>query len=305
MTTVTTDLDTALHAACATHGLSPAGAKLIHHSSNAVYVLPEHGAVARISTGAADLARALRTRALTSALARNGFGATEPFPDAAPVVVDDHDVSFWTYYQQTPAQPALTSRELGSLLRQLHTTAVPDHVQLPRWIPLESLHAALTDSRAACEHLRVDERQRLLDMVGDVREEIAAIDWPLGDGLLHGDAWAGNLLWRNTGIGLAPILGDWDWASIGPLEVDLIPTWHAAIRFGRAQDWIDAFIREYGYDLRTFDRGFQALRRMRDLVQVSGPLRRASTSPDHAARLRQRVEGILSGDETGSWNQYR
>ncbi|MGW5569646.1 phosphotransferase [Nocardia thailandica] len=303
MTTITTDLDTTLHTACALRDLSPARARLIHHSSNAVYVLPDHGAVARISTGAADLDRALRTRTLTSELARNGFGATEPLPDADPVVVDDHDISFWTYYPQPPG-PAPTSRELGALLCQLHTAAPPEHVQLPRWIPLESLHTALTDPRTATQHLTTADRQRLLELVDEVRDQIATIDWPLGEGLIHGDAWAGNLLWRDTAAGLVPILGDWDWTSIGPLEVDLIPTWHAAIRFGRDQGWVDAFVAEYGYDLRIFDRGFQALRRMRDLVQISGPLRRADASPEHAARLRQRVKAILSGDEHGQWSQY-
>ncbi|MFC8044181.1 phosphotransferase [Nocardia sp. NPDC057353] len=304
MTTAPTGLHETLHTACAIRGLSAAGAQLIHHSSNAVFFLPDQHAVARISTGAANLPRALRTRALTEALVRNGFGATAPLPSAPPVVVDGHDVSFWTYYPQPPGKPAPTSRELGTLLRRLHATPVPDGVQLPRWVPLESLHTALTDSCLDFEHLREDEQQRLLELVEEVRHDMTSIDWPLGAGLLHGDAWAGNLLWRAAAGECVPILGDWDWTSIGPLEVDLIPTWHAAIRYGRDAEWIASFIHEYGYDLRKFPRGYHALRRMRDLVQLGGPLRRAAASPDHAARLRQRVEGILSGDETGSWSQY-
>ncbi|WP_373864341.1 phosphotransferase family protein [Nocardia salmonicida] len=302
--TAPANLHSTLHAACTARGLSPVGAHLIHHSSNAVFVLPEHQAVARISTGAADLPRAVRTRGLTETLSQRGFGATAPLPEAEPLVVDDHDVSFWNFYAQPTAAPAPTSRELGRLLRRLHSLAVPTQIELPRWVPLESLHAALTDPRTYSEHLRACERQRLLEMVEEVRLDIASIDWPLGEGMIHGDAWAGNLLWHNTGAALNPILGDWDWASIGPLEVDLIPTWHAAIRFGRDREWVEAFVDEYGYDLTEFGRGFRALRRMRDLVQVSGPLRRAGASPEHAARLRQRVEGILSGDECGIWSQY-
>lgn len=302
--TATTSLHATLHIACAARGLSAADAKLIHHSSNAVFVLPEHNAVARISTGAADLPRALRTRTLTESLSRGGFGATAPLSGAEPLVVNDHDISFWTYYPQPGQTPPPTSRELGTLLRRLHSLAVPDQVDLPRWIPLESLQAALTDPRTESEYLHVHERRRLLEMVAEVRDEIVSIDWPLGEGMVHGDAWAGNLLWHNTRTDIYPILGDWDYASIGPLEVDLIPTWHAAVRFGRDRKWVEAFVEEYGYDLEKFGRGFRALRRMRDLVQVSGPLRRASASPDHAARLRQRVEGILSGDETGTWSHY-
>ncbi|MGH3975271.1 MAG: hypothetical protein ACRDS9_18375, partial [Pseudonocardiaceae bacterium] len=31
----------------------------------------------------------------------------------------------------------------------------------------------------------------------EVREELATVEWPLGQGLIHGDAWAGTLLWAS------------------------------------------------------------------------------------------------------------
>jgi hypothetical protein len=45
-----------------------------------------------------------------------------------------------------------------------------------------------------------------------------------------------------------------DSVSNGPREVDLIPTWHAAARYGRDETWIQAFVAEYGYDLRDWGR---------------------------------------------------
>lgn len=298
------ELHATLGKACAAAGFDSTNARLIHHSSNAVFVLPTHQAVVRISTGAADLSRAMRAHALTEHLSCHGFGTTTPFPGTAPIVVHDHDVSFWTYYPQPPNASPPTSRELGSLLRQLHSFSPPHDIHLPRWIPLESLHTALTDPNTESGHLSPAERHQLLGMVDEIRHQIADITWPLGHGLLHGDAWAGNLLWSYHGNTLQPILGDWDWASVGPLEVDLIPTWHASIRYGRDRQWVETFITEYGYDLAEFAHGFEVLRRMRDLVQISGPLRREATSPEHATRLRQRVEAILAGDTDSTWHHY-
>jgi hypothetical protein len=96
------------------------------------------------------------------------------------------------------------------------------------------------------------------------------------------------------------ILTDWDWVSHGPREVDLIPTWHAARRYGRGPAWAAAFVDRYGYDLATWP-GFPILMRMRDLVQITGPLRRARDSDRHRQALRQRVEGVRTGDTDCVW----
>ncbi|WP_181838505.1 phosphotransferase [Nocardia africana] len=302
----TTGLRAILRAACREVGFSDEAAHLIHHSSNAVFVLPHHQAVARVSTAAADLRRARSVTSLTAWLAARGFGATAPLAGARPLAVHGHDVSFWRYYPQSDALPP-TSRDLGSLLRELHSTPPPAHIDLPNWVPLQSLRTALHDPRTDTGHITDLERSTLLNMIETVAGELADMSWPLGHGLIHGDAWAGNLLWDRTNDDAArprAILGDWDWVSIGPFEVDLIPTWHAAIRYGRDQHWVTEFIATYGYDLSEFATGYETLRRMRDLVQVTGPLRRAGDSPANAARLRQRVHAILTGDTTSSWSQY-
>jgi hypothetical protein len=40
---------------------------------------------------------------------------------------------------------------------------------------------------------------------------------------------------------------------------------------------------------------------MRDLVQLSGPIRRARDSEPHRRVLRQRLGDLRSGDTTSSW----
>ena len=97
------------------------------------------------------------------------------------------------------------------------------------------------------------------------------------------------------------VLSDWDWVSAGPREVDLIPTWHAAVRYGRTPRWVSDFVDQYGYDLAQWD-GYAVLMAMRDLVQLSGPIRRARDSEPHRRALRQRLGDLRSGDTASTWN---
>jgi hypothetical protein len=119
-----------------------------------------------------------------------------------------------------------------------------------------------------------------------------------GDDGCGGDA--GNLLWDVAAGPDVAVLTDWDWVSYGPREIDLVPTWHAAARYGRGTAWTTAFVARYGYDLAGWA-GFVTLMRMRDLVQISGPLRRASDSEPHRAALRERITAIRAGDTSTTW----
>lgn len=56
----------------------------------------------------------------------------------------------------------------------------------------------------------------------------------------------------------------------------------------------------YGYDLTAWD-GFRTLLAMRDLVQLTGPLRRARDDPKFEAALWERLDGIRSGNMQATW----
>ena len=123
---------------------------------------------------------------------------------------------------------------------------------------------------------------------------------PLGTGLIHGDAWAGNLLSSPGTPPVGAVLGDWDWVSAGPREIDLIPTWHAAARYGKPASWVSDFTSQYGYDLARWE-GYPIMLAMRDLVQLTGPIRRARDSDPHRQALRQRLDSLRCGDATSVW----
>ena len=294
-----TDHWLAMRRAAAAAGLDAAGAQLIHHYSNAIYLLPAQNAIARITYGHEAAGQVVRSQAITRWLAQERhFPATEPLGDTSPVTVDTAVVSFWTYYQQLENAPPLTSAHLAIMLRLLHQSETPP-VALPTWVPLASLHATVADP-ALSAVLTADERAWIMDRITEVRDKIVGMDWPLGTGLIHGDAWAGNLMSSPSAAPVGAVLGDWDWVSTGPREVDLIPTWHAAARYGKPPSWVSDFTARYGYDLARWE-GYAVLMAMRDLVQLTGPIRRAGDSAPHLRVLRQRLDSLRCGDTTSIW----
>lgn len=280
-------------------GLDPQGARLLHHYSNAIFHLPAANAVARVTSGLRARSRIQFIWNLTRWLAEErAFAATRPLSGTSPVIITDElVVSFWDYYAQPHPPRTLTSRDLARLLRELHGLEPPP-MAVPAWEPLVSLHDTLHDTSLPTP-LTGPEQHWLSDQITAVREVLRVVEWPLGVGLIHGDAWVGNLL-HATGTPFAAVLGDWDWAAVGPREVDLVPTWHAARRYGKGTEWIHDFRAVYGYDLSEWD-GLPALMAMRDLVQLTGPMRRASSSPRHAIALRQRLDALRTGDTTSRW----
>lgn len=300
------DLGAVLRDACSRAGLDDTGARVIHHYANVVCLLPAQRIVARINRDGQDEhpQTALHlTRWLTDV---HGYPATAPLPALEPVTGNNSTVvTFWNYYPQPPSSASHgsaspDSAHLGRLIRRLHQLPAPP-VDLPAWRPLQSLQA-LTAGPVGAAALSPSDQRWLLARIDEVQRDLAALDWPLGHGLIHGDAWAGNLLWDIAAEHEPVRLGDWDTACYGPLEVDLIPSYHAAVRYGRGPRWAEAFAQAYGYDLSSWD-GFPILYAMRDLVQLAGPLRRAAHESTFAAAVQQRLDGIKTGDQ-GQWREF-
>ena len=115
--------------------------------------------------------------------------------------------------------------------------------------------------------------------------------------MIHGDAWRGNLLRDGKRV----VLADWETVSIGPREIDLIPTLQAP-RFGLQEEERDAFIAAYGRDIRTCG-GYPVLREMRELSTLSANLRDGHTDPAAKRELVIRVKSLRSGDDQ-HWTSF-
>jgi len=284
--------EAALANAAVRSGVDSSGAGLIRLFSAAAYHLPAANAVARIAqwTSPNSVTKLETSVRVTRWLAQVGFPTVEPLPVEQPVTSHGCVVTFWRYLPQDGPQP--TVADLGYLLRQLHQLDGPP-IQLPGYLPLISVRRAIDASRA----IREDDRVWLKDYSEQLLAAYGKLTFLLPAGMIHGDAWRGNLLRDGHQV----VLIDWDNVSTGPREIDLIPTLQAP-RFGLLEEQRDAFIAAYGCDIRSWD-GYAVLRDMRELSTVSALLREAHASDAASRELQVRLRSIRTGDDR-KWRSF-
>ncbi|WP_405988434.1 phosphotransferase family protein [Streptomyces sp. NBC_00986] len=254
-----------------------------------MFLLPEERIVVRVS--ATSQWHQLETAvSLTRWLVDSNFPATEPLDVPQLVAYEPYVVTFWHHYPQPPngAPPA---GNLGSLLRALHDLATPP-LALPKYQPLVSFKNTVDSST----YLTSDPRSWLTGRREELLDAYAQLDFPLGHGHIHGDAYPGNTLWD----GEAVRLGDWDEAAFGPREIDLANTFQG-VRFGRSAEELDDFAHRYGYDIRQWP-GLPVLCEIRDLHTLGSYIRRADHGDSAAGQqLSYRIETIRNHDDDARW----
>jgi aminoglycoside phosphotransferase (APT) family kinase protein len=219
-----------------------------------------------------------------------GFPSVEPLPIEQPVTGHGCVATFWRYLPQGAHKPK--AADLGRLLSRLHQLDPPP-VQLPAYQPLTSVRRVIGTSRAISEDVRVwlkDYSEQLLAAYG-------RLTFLLPAGMIHGDAWRGNLLCDGRQV----VLADWDNVSMGPREINLVPTLQAP-RFGLPEDQRDAFIAAYGRDIRSWN-GYQVIRDMRELSTLSAILREAHASDAAMREFRVRLRSIRVRDDI-QWTSF-
>lgn len=268
------------------------GASLIRVFSAAAYHLPAADAVARVAqwTSPNSVTRLDTSVRVTRWLTRIGFPTVEPLPVEQPLTSHGCVVTFWRYLPQDG--PAPTAADLGHLLRQLHGLGSPD-IQLPAYRPLTSVRRAIDTSHAISE----DERTWLKAHVEQLLAAYTTLTFLLPAGMIHGDAWRGNLLRDGQRV----VLADWDNVSIGPREIDLVPTLQAP-RFGLPEDQRDAFIAAYGPDIRSWA-GYEVLRDMRELSTLTAILREGHANDTARRELQVRLRSIRVRDDR-QWTSF-
>lgn len=284
--------ESALVDAAGTCDLDARGARLIHLFATAVYHLPAAEAVARIApvTSPESVTRLATSVHLTRWLARVSFPAVEPLPVDQPVTTHGCVATFWRYLPQNGPEPV--SADLGVQLRRLHRLAPPP-VPLPAYRPLVAVRRAIESSRA----ISADERAWLRNRCAQLLDAYDQLKFRLPAGMIHCDAWRGNIL-RN---GHQVVLADWDAASTGPREIDLIPTLQG-VRFGLPEAQCEAFLTTYGYDIRSWD-GYQILRAIRELSTINALLRDGHANIAVHHQLQIRLQSLRSGDDQ-RWTSF-
>lgn len=282
--------ETALLQLCRAAGMDGRDARLIRVCANAVFHLPRSGAVVRIAAEQ-TVARARRAVRVARWLESIGFPAVRVHPQAPEAVVAGGQVAtFWKYLPQPDAGHPAPVR-LAPLLRRLHAQAPP--FPLPAWDPVSEARSTL---HLADDVLRDDDRVFLLNWCDRLEAQLPSNVYGLPYGLVHGDAWVGNLLRRAHDV----VMCDFDQVCWGPQEWDLVPTAVNALRFGRPS--AEEFMAAYGYDV-TAAEGFALLRQVRELLMLVGALPAASSRPSIATEIARRLAD-LRGAGLGRWTPY-
>lgn len=312
--TAADDLHAGITAICHTAGLDPSRARLIKWTMNAVYALGPH--VIRMSRG--DHAKHMAHRLTRVATALNDCGA--PVIELAempqPVEAGEWVATIW---QRVPSIGEPQPVDLATPLRAIH--AIDDLPgPLPNWNILAKCRQRITSALTGAHAAQLDQWSRtelrlpaaqLTDVLraraDQIEQQLAAVQWYLPHGVIHGDAHSGNLILPSTPTrpGPAPdtVICDLDSVSTGPREWDLVPTAHGHIRFGRNRTHHEQFAAAYGFDLLAWP-GWPVLRDLRELQLVTSVLDNAHGRPEVARQLGHRLRSYLSGANDVVWTRY-
>jgi hypothetical protein len=280
----------ALAAACAAAGLDSADAEVLYDRANTVYKLGRLHVVARLRYApvpATWMDRLSVSVQVTAWLHELDFPTVQPLDVEQPVASHGYLVTFWHYLPAT-GPPWEDVESLGRLLLRLHRLERPP-VQLPPVRPLSSL----PEDAGRCEWLTDEQRSWLLSRSRELQQQYDSVTWALGCGLVHGDAYAENLIHTPERV----VLSDWDSVSYGPREQDIVPA-SMRYRFGRpAAEW-EEFCAAYGVHPTDLP-GLTVLRQMREIRSL-GPYVR-SNHPQARAEGRRRLRDLISGTQEEPW----
>ena len=296
MTNLSPELDQrlkhALKGICQEAGLLADEAELIKYTNNAVYRLPTQGVVVRFVAGDLASQRADHVARIASWLQDNDAPAVRLTPGLTqPILFENYSATIWELLEA--GNPTWTGAELAAPLLGWHRlTPMPG---LKQWDPFSSARSRL----AMADGLPADDHVWLTKQWAAIEADYRALIPDLKMGLLHGDAYIGNLLREPTG---RFVLCDFDGTSIGPLAYDLVVAAVSALRFGATQDH-DALAAAYGLDVTTLP-SWPTLRRVRELVLVTSVITDLRNRPDIAKVHAHRLSTLRSGANE-LWYRYK
>lgn len=278
----------ALDEACALAGFDPACAEPVRIAENEIWRLPG-GVIIRIAR-AGQWKAAVREVLVARWLADNAVPAVRALPIEQPVEAAGRPVTFWV---ELPPHEVGTVRDVVTLLKQLHPLPVPD-------LPLDRLDpfVRIAERIEAATSLSEDDRRWLHDRHVDLREQWEHRPQGLPDCVVHGDAWVGNIARTANG----PILMDFERASVGPPEWDLVSTAVKLTTTGAVTAAAYAeFCEVYGTDVTQWA-GYELLAGARELRMTTYAAQHAATRPEWQAEAQYRVDCLRGRAEPRPWH---
>ncbi|MFC6080555.1 phosphotransferase family protein [Sphaerisporangium aureirubrum] len=287
-------LDALLGVVCAEAGLDPSGAELIKFTNNAVFRLRAAPVVVRIAGSGAARARVDNVVRVARWLAGHDFPTVRLLTGVEqPLWLSGQAATLWEEVPDTGPRPG--GADLAVLLRRLHT--LPDQPPgLPEWRPMDEIRQRLAEP----EDLADADRDFLLTTCAEVEDAMSRLCYELPPGVIHGDAFTGNLIPSPRG----PVLCDFDSTAVGPREWDLTPVAVGRLRLDYPVDDHTPMAARYGADITRWP-GFPVFRRLRELKLVTSVLPILRSHPTVRAQWQHRMTSFRAGDLTVRWQPYR
>ncbi len=277
-------------------GLAADGARLLKFTNNAVVALPASGAVLRIAGSTEVRSRVPAVVAAARWFEQLALPAVRLLPGVPqPLDVEGHLVTAWRAVPTGSGPPG--PEDLAVALRELHAVVTPPPPPIGRWDVVGALRRRLAEAAGVAP----DDVAFLSDELAAVESALpglAALPPLLPPGVVHGDAFLGNVL-----VGPGAVLCDFDGVGVGPREWDLVPVAVGALRFDYGPDVQQRFARAYGVDVTAWP-GFAVLRRLRELQLVTSVLPVLDANPALRPQWRVRLESLRAGDDAVRWSPY-
>jgi hypothetical protein len=290
MSTASPEITAALSKACAAAGFDPAAAVPVRLGENAIFRLPG-GVIARISRPGQHFA-ARREVAVSQWLNGAGIAAVTAIAGIAqPVEAGERSITFW---EELPPHRHGTPAEVAGVLRRLHAQAIPDKPQLGTLDPFIRLDERIS----AAQTLSRDDRRWLQSHAAELKPRWSAVLPGLAFCVVHGDAWAGNVVAAADGT---MILLDLERCSAGPPEWDLASTAVKHLTCGlisRAE--YGQFCTTYGADVTAWE-GYEVVRDIRELRMTSYIAQQAAANSTYAHEAQLRVDCLRGRSGPRPW----
>lgn len=283
-----------MQAACKVAGLHADDAKLIRFGENALYHLVSEDVVVRVARMMDYWGDVVNEVNVSRWLAGHGVRAAEVYDTPQPLAVDDNPVTFWRFIPGRPGGPQ-DIETLGAVLRKLHSTPRPTTFELP---PEDILGRVA--GRIDTAPIPVSDKDFLRQRMEELRLDVTHLKFPLPPAPTHGDAQSENLMISDGGA----VLIDFERFAWGQPEWDLAMT---ATEYVTAGWWTDdqyeRFANAYGYDVTSWDNGFDILRSVHELKMTTWLMQNVEESREIAEEYKVRIRTIR-GEGHLTWRPF-
>ncbi|WP_410646366.1 phosphotransferase [Amycolatopsis sp. cmx-4-54] len=265
-------------------------AELIRDGNNVMYSL-RGGIVARIGApGSGEIA--LREVAVSRWLETAGLPATRAIADLPQDVrVDDRPITWWKLLpSHRPGAPS----DLGTMLRRLHHLDPPQDLHLPEHDPFSGIR----DRIQQASWLNGDDHTWLIEHEHHLNDAYSSLASPSDRGVIHGDAWQGNVALLGDG---RTVLLDLEAVSYGYRDWDLVQIAVDFTDFHRlSRESYQGFIDSYGGHDMTISDNFRVFADIQELRWLAFALSKAADNPAAMRECRHRL-ACLQGDIPRPW----